>query len=109
MADFSTFATPGRFLIELFPWFRHAPAWLPGSGFKHIAANFNKTKTAVTEVPFAFVQSQIASGTAVSSFVHDLLVNEELSEEQKENIKLTAGSIYSGMYSEILLVILAQY
>jgi hypothetical protein len=96
MTDLSAIATPGRFLIEQFPWFRHVPAWFPGTGFKRLAADFKKTVTALYEIPFEFVQDQMANGNAAPSFVHDLLANEGLSEEQKENIKLAAGSFYAG-------------
>ena len=26
--------TPGRYLVELFPFLRHVPPWLPGAGFR---------------------------------------------------------------------------
>ncbi len=33
--------TPGKFLVEVFPWMRHVPAWLPGMGFKRKAAEWS--------------------------------------------------------------------
>lgn len=36
-------ATPGRFLVETFPFLRYVPEWFPGAGFQKI---FAESKTA---------------------------------------------------------------
>lgn len=34
-------SVPGRYAVEAFPWMRHLPSWLPGTGFKKLAAKAN--------------------------------------------------------------------
>ena len=34
IAGFGEVAVPGRFFVDLFPFLRHVPSWLPGAGWK---------------------------------------------------------------------------
>ena len=97
MSEFSFVLVQGRFLIEQLPWLKYIPSWMPGAGFKRLAAKFRKSTEDLYNVPFAFVQDKISKGEAQPSFVHDLLANEDLSAEQVEYVKLTAGSFFAGM------------
>lgn len=34
--------TPGAFMVELLPWLRHVPAWVPGAGFQKTLARWHR-------------------------------------------------------------------
>ena len=34
--------TPGAFMVELLPWLRHVPAWVPGGGFQKTLARWHR-------------------------------------------------------------------
>ncbi|KAJ6617330.1 hypothetical protein B0H10DRAFT_1739660, partial [Mycena sp. CBHHK59/15] len=38
MAAFSLAAQLGAWAVDIIPWFRHLPAWIPGTGYKQKAA-----------------------------------------------------------------------
>jgi hypothetical protein len=45
-------ATPGRFLVDVFPVLRHVPDWVPGSGFKKLAKGWRELLLRVRDEPF---------------------------------------------------------
>lgn len=49
---FTEITVPGRFIVELLPFIRHLPSWLPGMGFKRVAANWCEDVRALRNVPF---------------------------------------------------------
>ena len=52
-------ATPGAFLVDLFPILVYVPSWFPGAGFKKKAAHWRKLGETLTERPFRYVQEQL--------------------------------------------------
>ena len=44
---------PGTFLVDLLPWLKHVPEWVPGAGFKKTARVWRKLQEDVRELPFA--------------------------------------------------------
>lgn len=59
LSEFSIATTTGAFLVDLLPWLKHVPSWMPGAGFKRIAKEYNKTCDALGEVPLAWVKEQM--------------------------------------------------
>ena len=60
---FSEITVPGRFLVELFPWLAHLPAWFPGARFKQIAREWKKDILAVRNVAFDAVMDDMVYST----------------------------------------------
>ena len=60
---FSEITVPGRFLVELFPWLAHLPAWFPGARFKQIAREWKKDILAVRNVAFDAVIDDMVEST----------------------------------------------
>lgn len=110
MAQFSAAIVPGRWLVDVFPFLQHVPAWVPGAGFKDTARLWRSTLMDVVDIPYAFVKEQMKRGTARESFVSRLLEEqstvkekdeeeEESKESQKERdhaIRWTSASLYTG-------------
>ncbi|KAJ7142235.1 cytochrome P450 [Mycena epipterygia] len=89
--------TPGRFLVDAIPVLKHVPDWFPGAGFKRLAKEWRQVACALTDVPFAEVKRQIASGTASHSFTAESLrIFGESSDTyyNEDTIKATAATMY---------------
>ncbi|KAN0082680.1 Cytochrome P450 [Tylopilus felleus] len=91
-------AAPGAFLVDVIPWLKYVPAWMPGAGFQKKAANWKKYVLEMRDAPFAAVQKALDAGTASPCFVTHLmndLTDTEDAEEQAEIIKGCAGLAYA--------------
>ncbi|KAI9456445.1 cytochrome P450 [Boletus coccyginus] len=87
-------AAPGAFLVDVFPWLKHVPDWLPGAGFQKKAANWKKYVLEMRDAPFTAVQKALAAGTASPCFVTHLM-NDEKTNEDVEIIRGCAGLAYA--------------
>ena len=47
-----TITVPGRFVVEVIPWLRFLPQWLPGAGFKRWAAEAKRDNLHTVEYLF---------------------------------------------------------
>ncbi|KAF8308929.1 cytochrome P450 [Clavulina sp. PMI_390] len=64
---------PGRFMVNLFPWLRHFPEWLPGMGWVEEAREYKRILRRMVEPPFEEVREAEAVGKAKPSFVRSML------------------------------------
>lgn len=71
---------------------QHLPEWFPGAGFKQYAKICKKLTRQLRDLPFNFVQKQIAEGIAPHSMVSEMLENKE----EEVVIKSVAGTTYAG-------------
>ncbi|KAJ4005762.1 hypothetical protein NW752_011090 [Fusarium irregulare] len=94
MDDFGVAAVPGAFLVDILPFLRHVPDWVPVAGFKRLARQWASELHDVTEKPYAFVQHQIAHGKQDNSFLAQLLEAGDDSAEEKLTNKWSAASLY---------------
>ncbi|CEL58967.1 O-methylsterigmatocystin oxidoreductase OS=Aspergillus flavus (strain ATCC 200026 / FGSC A1120 / NRRL 3357 / JCM 12722 / SRRC 167) GN=ordA PE=2 SV=1 [Rhizoctonia solani AG-1 IB] len=90
LGAFAYATTPGRFLVDYFPFLKHVP-WAP---FQRAAAEWRAQLIDFAEAPMKFVRAQLAKGCAEPSFVSSWL--EDAPEEDKPLIPWAAGSIYAG-------------
>ncbi|KAH7099929.1 cytochrome P450 [Auriculariales sp. MPI-PUGE-AT-0066] len=60
-------------VVNLFPFLQYLPSWLPGMGFKKVAADSRYQSECSHDEPFN--ENQIAVGTAQPSFALDVLSN----------------------------------
>ncbi|KAF9016298.1 cytochrome P450 [Hymenopellis radicata] len=68
-------STPGKYLVELMPFLKHIPEWVPGAGFKRQAALYKKTTEALIETPYQKIAPNLENGTALSCFVTQHMEN----------------------------------
>ncbi|KAI0347291.1 cytochrome P450 [Trametopsis cervina] len=92
----TTSTTPGAWLVDVLPFLRHVPAWVPGARFKRTAAEMREVIERMADEPYEFVKRRMAEKTNVPNYTSDLLESEELDEEKEYNIKWSAASLYSG-------------
>ncbi|KAJ6534385.1 cytochrome P450 [Mycena capillaripes] len=94
--------TRGAYLADRLPFLKYVPDCFPGAGFKKEARIYSKAVLAMRDVPFNFVKSCLASGTAKSSIASRVLqeIEETLDaddhEEQESVLKNVLGTCYAG-------------
>ncbi|KAH8114366.1 cytochrome P450 oxidoreductase [Phellopilus nigrolimitatus] len=102
ISQISFAAQPGAFVVDMLPFLRYIPEWVPGAGFQRTAKRFHATVTELVEKPYAFVKQQMAAGTAAPSYVSALLEKfdpegrNSLSSGEEHVIKWSASSLYTG-------------
>nr|BED43019.1 cytochrome P450 monooxygenase [Trametes versicolor] len=70
---FSSIVVPGQYLVEVLPFLKHVPSWLPGAGFKRQAKQWSKTISAARNT--AYDATLDAFGAARPSIVTSLVEN----------------------------------
>ncbi|KLO09947.1 cytochrome P450 [Schizopora paradoxa] len=79
--------------VDVFPFLKYFPSWLPGMGFKGVAEIYHKMVTKYLESPFEFLKSEMANGTAIECFIgHELEVCSSAAEEYE--IKWLGAALY---------------
>ncbi|QRW07071.1 cytochrome P450 family protein [Ceratobasidium sp. AG-Ba] len=99
MQGFGDCTQPWNWMVNVFTPLRYLPDWLPIAPFQRRVKEVKDIILAHREKPFAYVQEQIAAGTAERSFVAKLLQPEDgsiVDDEMKEEIKSIAGTFYGG-------------
>jgi len=109
LTEFSIITNPGAFLVDLLPWLKYIPSWMPGAGFKRLARKYTKTCDDLATVPLAWVQDQMAKGQAKPSYTHDLLQEENLTDEAMHDIKWSAASFYGAGADTTVSVMYAYF
>ncbi|KAF9045250.1 cytochrome P450 [Panaeolus papilionaceus] len=90
---------PGAFLVNFIPILRFVPEWFPGAGFQRQGRIWRECAEKFCNIPFADVKEDIKNGTAKVSFISEALGDMETDvnvEEQEENIKQVAASMFAG-------------
>ena len=59
MDKFSQAVQPGRFLVEVFPWLRYFPEWLPGAGWKKTAREWRQLSDRMFSTGYEWTLDQI--------------------------------------------------
>ncbi|PPQ85587.1 hypothetical protein CVT25_000031, partial [Psilocybe cyanescens] len=53
---------PGAFLVDMLPFLKYVPEWMPGAGFQTKAREWKKLARSMVEVPFAAAKRNSADG-----------------------------------------------
>ena len=53
-------SSPGAFLVDVVPFLKYVPAWMPGAGFQRTAKEWSKTLEEMVEMPYNFTKEQMA-------------------------------------------------
>ncbi|KAH9889803.1 cytochrome P450 [Cubamyces lactineus] len=63
----------GSHPVDVFPFLRHLPGWVPGAGFQYEFARCKAAVTYVKEAPFALMKAAMSRGESVSCSLATLL------------------------------------
>ncbi|OCH91269.1 cytochrome P450, partial [Obba rivulosa] len=97
MQGFARASEPGAFLVDSFPFLKHLPDWVPGTGWKAEVRQMWEDRECLYDVPFDFVQDQMRNGEVTPSFTSTYLLEKITpSPVDEELIKAAAASLYSG-------------
>ncbi|KXN82010.1 O-methylsterigmatocystin oxidoreductase [Leucoagaricus sp. SymC.cos] len=110
-------AVAGKFLVDIFPWLKYVPDWMPGAQFKRDAKRWKVTVQKSVIEPFEAAKQAILDGTAKRSFISAALdecdENADDYEYQIDNIQKVASNIYAAaadtVANSILTFILAMF
>ncbi|PYH85331.1 cytochrome P450 [Aspergillus uvarum CBS 121591] len=91
MEEFAQASLPGEYLVDLIPWLRLVPDWVPGMKFKRVARDWQQNLTRMTEIPYAFVRHKMETQKHSDCFLSQLL----RAAEDESSHKWTALSLYS--------------
>jgi len=97
----------GIWLVDIFPFLKHIPLWMPGSGFRKNAIIWKKKMEEFVDRPFEYVKTSMKSASYKPSFCSTLLEDESLKggDQLEFDLKWTANSMYAaGVDSTITLV-----
>ncbi|KAJ7584337.1 cytochrome P450 [Mycena floridula] len=95
MESFNKGCAPGTYMVNQMPILRYIPEWFPGAGFQKQARLWRPLYPAMIDLPFNFVKSQMAAGTAEPSFTSRWL-EKGLSAEDEDVLKHASGSMFGG-------------
>ncbi|KAK0201062.1 cytochrome P450 [Desarmillaria ectypa] len=91
--------SPAATLVDYFPLMRYIPTWAPFSAFKRDALEVKAAVEQMMTIPYEQVKEEINMGTAppslTSRLIKDRLVMGTVSDEDVEDIKGVAGTLYS--------------
>jgi len=94
-------ASPGAAIVDILPFIRHIPSWMPGAGFKREAT---KVKVSIEEAhvkPYEMVERAMAAGDDRPSLVRNLIAEYKhkatLAEERRDIMSVGAVSYIAGV------------
>ncbi|KAK1983937.1 cytochrome P450 [Colletotrichum cereale] len=96
MENFSRGCVPGAFLVDIFPFLRYVPSWVPGAGFKQIAKEWKAQFFGTRDISYAFVEQQVAQGKDNGSFLSQLLKASDSSPETIHTNKYSSLGLFGG-------------
>ncbi|KIJ44607.1 hypothetical protein M422DRAFT_251892 [Sphaerobolus stellatus SS14] len=65
--------TPGKFLVDIWPWMKYIPAWVPGAGFQRKVARWRQCRNDLLELPFEASKKRMDDGNLDLCFVSSRL------------------------------------
>ncbi|KAJ7618949.1 cytochrome P450 [Mycena rosella] len=99
MGAFSLASQPGAWTVDVIPWLRHLPSWIPGMKFKRTAAIWAKLHMQVVDAPFEWALTHQDSSLLVQpNFVSTILSHspDALSEDDRDLLLWASASLFGG-------------
>ncbi|KAK0455666.1 cytochrome P450 [Desarmillaria tabescens] len=90
---------PGRWLVEVFPFLRFVPPWMPGAHFKRFAFSLRDRMKEIDQEPHKWAKEHMATGTAKESFTSQLLQPQDghhVDGEEERMISWCSSALYAG-------------
>ncbi|GKU21664.1 unnamed protein product [Fusarium langsethiae] len=95
MEEFSKATSPGAWTVDLVPWLKYLPGWMPGAGFKKTAKIYRDHLLQNVKDPYDYVRDQMARGNDDVSYVAGLVkdIHRKIDLEEESVIQWTAASM----------------
>ncbi|KAJ6541977.1 cytochrome P450 [Mycena vulgaris] len=104
MGAFSLASQPGAWAVDILPWLRHLPSWMPGTKFKQTAAAWAEMHMEVVEAPFEWaLANQHSSFIVQPNFVSTVLSQspDALPADDRDLLQWAASSLFGGTSSTV--------
>ncbi|EKM54955.1 uncharacterized protein PHACADRAFT_194981 [Phanerochaete carnosa HHB-10118-sp] len=91
---------PGAYLVDILPFLKHVPEWVPGAGFQREAKEWRKSIMYVLHVPYNAVKQRMVEDPAtapdcVTKTLIERMINTAKDPEYMEDVvKSAVGSMY---------------
>ncbi|KAH9937810.1 cytochrome P450 [Epithele typhae] len=91
---------PGRYLVEVLPWLRHVPTWMPGAAFKRDGVMWTEMANKLITIPWKATVAAVRAGVARPSMAAELIERSEMKpdadpEEEDEINRNSAAVAYA--------------
>ncbi|KAI0635126.1 cytochrome P450 [Trametes polyzona] len=100
-------------LVDIFPFLKHIPAWFPGAGFKRKAQVWRAGITECADRPFEWFKERFERGTATLCYCTSLLAECEAETsagrsdpDREADIRWTASAMYIASVDTTLVLVL---
>lgn len=95
IADAGAYSKTGSVLVDVFPWIKWFPSWMPGTAYRELGRKLKQEFLASRDIPYAFTQHQMTTGIHEPSFVANNIEGKELSIEDEGTLKNAALIMYA--------------
>ncbi|KZT21538.1 cytochrome P450 [Neolentinus lepideus HHB14362 ss-1] len=94
-------------LVDVLPFLRHLPMWVPGSGFKHKAIRWKAQLTEFATVPYEEFKEKMENGTAKLCYCSTLVeaAGKSMTEQDEFDIKYSANTMYSASLDTTITIV----
>ncbi|KAL5504696.1 hypothetical protein ACEPAH_7359 [Sanghuangporus vaninii] len=103
----------GSTIIDLFPFLRHLPAWLPGMGLKRKILQARDAFSLAFTLPFEEAKSRKDSGAANPALLYKVSdkykTTSDFNSQEEEDIKTFSGTFYLSGTETVCLINRLQY
>ncbi|KAI4950472.1 hypothetical protein J4E91_004355 [Alternaria rosae] len=96
MEQFANATVPGKWPVDIFPFLRYLPAWLPGAGFQDTARRMAAQLSQCTNQPYEFVKKQMKEKRHSPSFLSQCIEGLGSGAEMEFVHKWAALALYLG-------------
>ncbi|KAH7351485.1 cytochrome P450 [Pyrenochaeta sp. MPI-SDFR-AT-0127] len=96
MHEFADATVPGKWAVDIMPFLRYCPDWLPGTGWKRTAREMAAQLQQTTEQPYEFVKQQMREKKHKTSFLSQAIENIGSDSDLERIHKWSASSMYLG-------------
>jgi len=94
--DAFSISLTGPWAVDVLPFLKHFPSWLPGMGLKNLAKKWKRLADAIVKKPQAFVRLEMATGDAKESFASTELKKGVKDAADEFDLMWAATSLYGG-------------
>ncbi|KAH7401090.1 cytochrome P450 [Phaeosphaeria sp. MPI-PUGE-AT-0046c] len=96
MVQFAEATVPGRWMVDILPFLKYLPPWVPGMGSKQTANKMAIQLKQCTNQPYEFVKQQMREGRHTPSFLSQCIEDVGTAAEMEFIYKWAALSLYLG-------------
>lgn len=92
----SEFGAPGKWMVDVLPFLRYVPDWVPFTGWKRAVREHHSNLQKLVNTPYDWMRGEMDEGRAAPSFASKLLSEKDMTPEAASVIKWSAATLFAG-------------